>query len=87
MRLPVSLQREFTANYGSISGSMTSLIAFTTTFAPLGAGALHDATDTYQAVLWLLVTASLVAVVAVAGAARSLDKQAANLTTPEADIH
>jgi MFS family permease len=75
------------ANYGSISGSMTSLIAFTTTFAPLGAGALHDAANTYQAVLWFLVTASLIAVVAVVGAARSLDKQVRSFAASEAEVH
>ncbi len=74
-------------NYGSISGSMTRLIAFTTTFAPLGAGALHDATNTYQTVLWLLVTASLVAVLAVAGAARTLDKQVKSFAVSEADVY
>jgi MFS family permease len=75
------------ANYGSISGSMTSLIAFTTTFAPLGAGALHDAANTYQAVLWFLVTASLIAVVAVVGAARSLDKQVTSFAGADAEVH
>lgn len=64
------------ANYGSISGSMTSVIAFTTTFAPLGAGALHDLANRYETVLWLLVLASFVAVVSVIGAARWRDKQA-----------
>jgi MFS family permease len=66
------------ANYGSISGSMTGVTAFVTTFAPLGAGVLHDATSNYQAVLWLMVTASFIAVTAVLSAARSLDKQVAS---------
>lgn len=60
------------SNYGSISGSMTALVAIATTFAPLGAGTLHDLTQGYDIVLWALVAASLVATLAVtqAGAKR-----------------
>jgi MFS family permease len=56
-------------NYGSISGSMTALIAIATTFAPLGAGALHDISKSYNLVLWLLTGASLLAAVAITQAA------------------
>jgi MFS family permease len=75
------------ANYGSISGSMTGITAFVTTFAPLGAGVLHDVTRNYQMVLWLMVTASLTAVTAVLLAERGLKKHPATLTSSEIEAH
>lgn len=53
------------AHYGSISGSMATLIALFQTFAPLGAGALHDWSGNYTAVLWVLFSCSGLAAIAV----------------------
>ncbi len=53
------------ANYGSISGSMATLIALFQTIAPLGAGALHDVAGNYNLVLWILVACSGLAAIAV----------------------
>ncbi len=45
-------------NYGSISGSMTALIAGLQTAAPIGAGILHDLTGGYTALLLILAACS-----------------------------
>lgn len=60
------------AHYGSINGSMATLIAVLQTVAPLGAGALHDLTGSYDPVLWVLVGVALVAAAAV-GRARVVE--------------
>lgn len=52
------------AHYGSISGSMTLLIAVAQTVAPLAIGLLRDRTGTYDSAL--LILAGLVAVAALA---------------------
>ncbi|MCA9836511.1 MAG: MFS transporter [Trueperaceae bacterium] len=46
------------ANYGSISGSMATIIALVQTVAPLGAGVLHDRSGNYTLVIWLLALSS-----------------------------
>ena len=53
------------ANYGSINGSMATLVALVQTVAPLGAGALHDLFGVYDFVLWMLVIVSVFAAFAV----------------------
>lgn len=53
------------AHYGSINGSMVTMIAIVQTIAPLGAGALRDLTGNYTLVLWLLVALSGLAAFAV----------------------
>jgi MFS family permease len=55
-------------NYGSISGTMTALIAGTTTFAPLGAGALRDVSGAYTLVLVMLTVVSTISAVAILNA-------------------
>jgi cyanate permease len=53
-------------HYGSINGSMTSIIAVAQTIAPFAAGALHQLTGGYNAVLWVfaaLAAASALAIV------------------------
>lgn len=49
------------ANYGAINGSMATFIAASQTLAPLGVGLLHVRTGGYDAALWLLVGAGVVA--------------------------
>ncbi len=49
------------ANYGSINGTMATFIAASGTVAPLGVGLLHVRTGGYDAALWLLVGAGVVA--------------------------
>jgi cyanate permease len=46
------------ANYGSISGNLTTFTSITSMLAPLGVGALHDLAGRYEPALWLLVIAS-----------------------------
>jgi MFS family permease len=58
-------------HYGSISGSLGTISTLTATFAPLGAGFLHDLSGDYTLVLWILIAASVVASLAVWQAARS----------------
>lgn len=40
-------------HFGSISGSMTSVVKAAQTIAPFGAGALHGVSGDYNLVLWL----------------------------------
>ena len=61
------------AHYGSISGSMATLIALVQTIAPLGAGMLHDLGGSYDPVLWALIGIALLAGIAV-GRARLTTK-------------
>lgn len=51
-------------HYGSISGSMGTVSTITATFAPLGAGFLHDWQGNYSLLLWLLIAASVAAALA-----------------------
>ncbi len=53
------------AHYGSINGSMATLIALVQTVAPLGAGVLHDVSGSYDPVLWVLIGISLLAALSV----------------------
>ncbi len=52
-------------HYGSISGSMATVIAVAQTAAPLGAGVLFDLMGDYRVVLWGLTGSTLVAAMAV----------------------
>ena len=51
------------AYYGSINGSMVTMIAIVQTVAPLGAGMLRDSTGNYALVLWVLASLSALAAV------------------------
>ena len=53
------------ANFGSINGSMVTMIQFAQTIAPFGAGLLHDYSGNYTLVLWILAIISAIAAVAV----------------------
>lgn len=53
------------ANYGSINGSMVTMMAIIQTIAPLGAGVLRDVSGSYTVVLWILAVTSALAAVAV----------------------
>jgi hypothetical protein len=70
------------ANYGTINGTMATFIAASQTVAPLGVGLLHVRTGGYDAALWVLVGAGVVAAFAAqrargAAAARRVTAQAA----------
>lgn len=70
------------ANYGTINGTMATFIAASQTVAPLGVGLLHVRTGGYDAALWVLVGAGVVAAFAAqrargAAAARRVAAQAA----------
>jgi cyanate permease len=52
-------------HYGSINGSMVTMVALVQTIAPIGAGALHDASGNYTLVLWLLAGCSALAALAI----------------------
>lgn len=56
------------AHYGSINGSMTTLVAVLQTVAPLGVGAMRVAAGGYDAALWALAGVALLAAGAVARA-------------------
>lgn len=56
------------AHYGTINGSITTLIALAQTGAPLAVGALRDQSGGYGAALWALAGAALLAAAAVARA-------------------
>lgn len=58
-------------HYGSVSGSLGTITTVTATFAPLGAGFLHDLRGDYTTVLWVLIGASLLAALAVWQASRA----------------
>lgn len=60
-RAALVAERYGSAHYGSISGSMTTLITLTATAAPLSVGALRDLTGRYDPALWGLAMMSLVA--------------------------
>lgn len=53
-------------HYGSINGSMTSIIAIAQTIAPFGAGALHQLTGGYHAVLWVFAALAAASALAIA---------------------
>lgn len=55
-------------HYGSINGSMTSIIAVAQTIAPFGAGALHQLTGGYNAVLWVFAALAAASALAIAQA-------------------
>ena len=46
------------AHYGSINGSLTTIVALVQIAGPLGAGALHDSFGNYTPVLWALAASS-----------------------------
>lgn len=46
------------AHYGSINGSLTTIVAIIQIAGPLGAGALHDNFGSYIPVLWVLAVSS-----------------------------
>lgn len=52
-------------NFGSINGSMVTMMAIVQTVAPLGAGALRDISGSYTIVLWILAVMSALAALAV----------------------
>ena len=54
------------AHYGSISGTMTTLIGVTQAVAPVAVGALHDLSGTYMPTLWGMVVTSLLAALCIA---------------------
>ncbi len=58
-------------HYGSISGSLGTISTVTATFAPLGAGFLHDLSGDYSLMLWILMAASALSSLAVWQASRS----------------
>ena len=58
-------ERYGSAHFGAINGSMATLIALVQTMAPLGVGALHDALEGYDPILWGLVGVSVTAAVVV----------------------
>ncbi len=49
------------ANYGSISGLMTTLIGITQALAPVAVGAVHDVSGSYTPTLWGMVATSVFA--------------------------
>lgn len=55
-------------HYGSISGSMTSIIAVAQTIAPFGAGALHELSGGYNTVLWVFAALAALSALAIAQA-------------------
>lgn len=55
-------------HYGSINGSMTSIIAVAQTIAPFAAGALHQLSGGYNAVLWVFAALAVVSALAIAQA-------------------
>lgn len=52
-------------NFGTINGSMVTMMAIVQTIAPLGAGALRDMSGSYTIVLWILAAMSALAAIAV----------------------
>lgn len=53
-------------HYGSINGSMTSIVAMAQTIAPFAAGALHQLTGGYHAVLWVFAVLAAASALAIA---------------------
>jgi len=53
------------AHYGSINGSLTTMVALVQIAGPLGAGALHDSFGSYLPVLWALAASSSLAALTV----------------------
>jgi MFS family permease len=51
-------------HYGSISGSMTSVVTVAQTIAPFGAGALHGLSGDYNLVLWLFALLAAISALA-----------------------
>jgi MFS family permease len=52
-------------HYGTISGSMTSVVALAQTVAPFAAGALHGLSDDYTLALWLFAALAFLSAVAI----------------------
>ncbi|MCX7782506.1 MAG: MFS transporter, partial [Meiothermus sp.] len=52
-------------HYGTISGSMTSIVAVAQTIAPFGAGALHGLSGNYNLALWLFATLATISALAI----------------------
>lgn len=52
-------------HYGTISGSMTSVVALAQTVAPFAAGALHGLSDDYTLALWLFASLALLSAMAI----------------------
>ncbi|MGK0619969.1 MFS transporter [Meiothermus cerbereus] len=52
-------------HYGTISGSMTSLVAVAQTLAPFAAGALHGVSGDYTLALWLFATLAFLSAMAI----------------------
>ncbi len=66
---PALIAETYGANhYGSISGSMASIIAVAQTIAPFGAGALHELSGGYNKVLWVFAALAAVSALAIAQA-------------------
>lgn len=53
------------AHYGSISGSIVTMVAIVQTIAPIGIGSLHDHFGNYTLALWLLLSCSALAALAI----------------------
>jgi cyanate permease len=70
------------AHYGSINGSIATLVAVVQTAAPLSVGALRDVSGSYGPALVILVIAALLAAVAVLQAGRTV--QSAEPSVPGA---
>lgn len=52
-------------HYGTISGSMTSVVALAQTVAPFAAGALHGLSDDYTLALWLFASLAFISAMAI----------------------
>lgn len=65
VRAALVAERFGTAHFGGVNGNMALLIALVQTAAPLGAGLLHDLSDSYTPVIWALAGVSLSASFAV----------------------
>jgi nitrate/nitrite transporter NarK len=52
-------------HYGSISGSMASIVAVAQTVAPFGAGALHGTTGNYNLALWVFAALAIISALAI----------------------
>lgn len=52
-------------HYGTISGSMNSIVAVAQTIAPFGAGALHGLSGNYNLTLWLFATLATISALAI----------------------
>ena len=82
VRASVIAERFGSAAYGKISSVMTVFQTLATTAAPVGAALVHDQFNSYQPVLWIIISLSLIAtiVMAFAPAERTLPAEARSET-------